>query len=532
MELQDQIFEAISKQGFNPVRGNVYIEMAKWKSWYRGNVNDFHSYNLKTISGNTTSRKRLSLQMGKKVCEDWATLLFNEEVEMNIKDDDALNDQVQEVLQENNFRVEFSGLLEKTFALGTGVLIEFIQDGEVMIDYITGDNIIVTSYRNQKINGICAVNAFEQNGYNITHLAYHTFKKGVYEIVHKTYASDEKTQLGKAVPISSVFNTELSDEPIRLNVKQPHFQVIKPNIANNFDLENPMGLSVIANSIDSLMGADKKYDSFMNEYDAARHRILLDSEFTKTQLEYDETSATQRFVNYFDSEQMEFQAAPMGNSDKKIEFFNAPIRAEEHYKGISTELQLIGFKSGLGTDYYAFDARGVYQNEKAIISENSDLWANKKKHEIILTKALRGMIKAIAYLLTNKELTDDDVDIKLADSIIIDDEALKEADKDLMDRGMMAKYQYLMKWYGMTEDEAKKQIHEAEEETTASMSFEDNVPEDVDGAEDNPFPKPLEMEDMETFMQRFMGSPRMKAEYPDEDQRLAIANKVWQERMT
>ena len=77
---RQDILLAISSRGQNPVQGTIYQRMADWKSWYRGNVNNFHRYQIKNVKGHTRTCQRLSMQMAKKVCEDWTTLIFNESV--------------------------------------------------------------------------------------------------------------------------------------------------------------------------------------------------------------------------------------------------------------------------------------------------------------------------------------------------------------------------------------------------------------------------------------------------------------------
>ena len=478
------ILEVISKRGQNPVYGTMYNMMANWKSWYRGDVNDFHRYNIKTINGRVSERQRLSLQMAKKVCEDWSTLLFNEEVEINIKDDDALNEELQRILDDNNFRLETSALIERTFALGTGAFVEFINDGEVMIDYITGDNIIVTSYRNQKINGIVAINTFDLGDEVVTHLAFHDYAKGVYTIENRAYMHRDESRLGRAVPLTQVFGEAAPTEIIVFETEAPHFQIIKPNVVNNYELENPLGVSIFANSIDTLMAIDRTFDSFLNEYEAARHRIIVDADITKQHMTLTDNGDVQ-FINYFDTDQMEYQSAPMGG-DEAIKFYNAPIRTQEHIDGLNRLMQTFGFKCGLGTDYYAFDSRGVYQNEKAVVSEHSDLWASKSKHEVYLVKAFKGMMKALAYLYNGTILEDEDIEVTLADSIIIDDEAQYAKDLELVDRSALPMYKFLMKWHGLTEEEAKEQIAEANQGGLVDFEFEEGLPEVVEEEVEEP----------------------------------------------
>jgi A118 family predicted phage portal protein len=472
--------------------------------------------------------------MAKKGCEDWTTLLFNEKVQITVNDE-AINDEVHKVLDDNNFDVEFSNLLEKSFAVGTGVMIEFINNDKIMIDYIAGDMLIVTAYRNNDITGICTVNEIQDGKDIITHLTYHDLRdvvidgesKSVYTIEHEVFVSPNASQLGKSAPITRVFSEQEAqqlavtvDGEIKFIVSYEtdtaHFQIVKPNIVNNFDMDNPMGISVFANNIDTLKAMDLKNDSFTNEYELAKHRIMVDANQVTKEINK-ATSTGMQVVRPFDTNDSVFLGMNLSNSDKAIEFYNAEIRAEEHKIGVGFDLQTYGFKLGLGTDYYAFDARGVYQNEKAVVSENSDLWANKKKHEIILVQVWTNLVKSILFLLKETNVIGGDIetleiDVKPDDSIIIDDEALYIKDLDRVDRGTLPAWKVEVKWFGLTEEEAKANIAEA------------NTFEEVD----NPMPIPNEGEDEETFIARFMSDEEMMLEFPDEAQRRAIAQETFE----
>ena len=56
MKLYDNIQNELSKKNINVQVGTMYDMMAIWKSWYRGNVNDFHYYNATLADGSTINR--------------------------------------------------------------------------------------------------------------------------------------------------------------------------------------------------------------------------------------------------------------------------------------------------------------------------------------------------------------------------------------------------------------------------------------------------------------------------------------------
>jgi A118 family predicted phage portal protein len=473
------------------------------------------------------------MNMAKKGCEDWTTLLFNEKVQITV-DNDAINDQVRKVLDDNNFDVEFSNLLEKSFALGTGVMIEFIHNGKVMIDYIIGDMVIISSYRNNDITGICTVNEIQDGKDIITHLTHHDIRDvqvgnefvSQYIIEHEVFISQRASQLGKTAPITMVFNDQEANNlavdvdgqtkfMVVYETDTAHFQIIKPNIVNNYDMDNPMGISIFANSIDNLKSMDLKFDSFSNEFELAKHRIMVDA----TSVTKEITTATQtgtQITRPFDTNDRVFLGMNLKNEDKAINYFNAPIRADEHFTGLNFDVQTYGFSLGFGTDYYAYDARGVYQNIDAVYSELSDLYSNKKKHEIILVKAWTNLVKSILFLLRETGVIAGDIDtldivVKPDDSIIINDEAILKQLKEDMSDSLVPEWMYVMARYKISKPDAIALIAEANA-----------------GVEETTMPIPNEGEDEETFIARFMADEDMIIEFPDETQRRAIAQETFE----
>ena len=76
--------------------------------------------------------------MAKKICEDWANLLLNEKVAIQASDYET---RLTEILESNNFLVRANQLIEQSFALGTGALVEYISGEDILIDYVRAEMI-------------------------------------------------------------------------------------------------------------------------------------------------------------------------------------------------------------------------------------------------------------------------------------------------------------------------------------------------------------------------------------------------------
>ena len=81
------IQELITQLSNNPLYiANNRSNVNRWDQWYSGYVPSFHQYSV--YNGKKCNVMRMSsLQMAKKVSEDWADLLFNERVGITLIDD-------------------------------------------------------------------------------------------------------------------------------------------------------------------------------------------------------------------------------------------------------------------------------------------------------------------------------------------------------------------------------------------------------------------------------------------------------------
>lgn len=467
MELYNNIASVLSKKGINLVVGSIYDLQQIWKSWYRGNVNDFHYYTLR-VDGKEEQCERKTMNMPKKVCEDIAKLLWTEKTRIELSNKNATK-RLWEVLdsKENSFTVNFPIFLEKALAIGTGVLIEYKnKNGKTVIDYLDGTVFIPYKYTNGYISGGITVSRsveeVRKKKIYYTHLTYHEYENGIYRRYNELYKSSIETELGKEDNFTQRFPKvkELEEIP----TSTPRFQVFKPNIANNFDTESPMGISILANSIDRFKSIDIKYDSFSNEFELGKKRILVDQSAMKGQMQVDE-NGNQRFVQYFDANDKAYVGinGMEGQPVKEIDF---SLRTKEHIEAINAELNWLSSNVGLGENYYKFDGNTVYKNQQEVMSENSQAFRTKEHYDIITNDVIYDLVKVICEMegiKTNK------ITIIPDDSIIEDKNTEQLRAQQEVTAGLRSKKSYLMDIKGMSEQEAEEELQKIQEEKMSNQ---------------------------------------------------------------
>lgn len=466
MKLYENIASALSKKGINLVVGNIYDMQEIWKSWYRGNVNDFHYYTLR-VNGKEEKCERKTMNMPKKICEDITKLLWTEKTRIELSNKKA-TERLWEVLdnKENSFTVNFPIFIEKALAVGTGVLIEYKNEQDkTIIDYLDGTVAIPYKYTNSYISGLITISRFveeiRKKKIYYTHITYHEYENGTYRRLNELYKSSIETELGKEESFTDKFPNvkELEEIP----TSTPRFQIFKPNVANNFDMDSPMGISVLANSIDRFKAIDTKYDCFCNEFELGRKRILVDQSAMKGQMQVD-GDGTRRFVQYFDANDKAYVGinGMEGQPVKEIDF---SLRHAEHIDSINAELNWLSSNIGLGGNFYKFNGQST-KTATEVISENSDAFRTKEHYSIIVHDVIYDLVKVICEM---EGIKANKISIIPDDSIIEDKNAEQIRAQQEVIAGLMSKISYLMNVKGMTEEKAKEELQKIQDEKMSNQ---------------------------------------------------------------
>ena len=436
----------------------------KWLQWYKGNVDEFHIY--EEYNGvNKVSCKRKSLNMAKKVCEDWANLLMNEKTDVVAKDTKE-QEELWKLLNSVKFWVKGNVGVEKTFALGAGAFVSsFDNKLKPRLQFVNKTKIYPITVDQDEIIECAFVNVNSRNVIIQLHI------KG--NIINEQYIPDDD---GNYIVRTIVFEKQketddlgklISDESVDTGSNIKWFQIIQPNIANNVDLSSPLGISIFANAIDTLQGVDLAYDGFCEEMRIGKAKVFIDKKLTR----YDEKG--EKIL--FDVNQTGFYYIGDGNQEKQpLTIYNPALRTDGYFNGINNALNLLSSKVGFGSNHYRFDNGGI-STATQVISENSDMFRALKKHEILLQEAIIGVCKALMYInnnFTNNTYKFDlngNLEVKFDDSIIEDKEAQKMSDRQDVNMNIMSKIQYRMKWYNEDEETAKKEIEKIKEENATNF---------------------------------------------------------------
>ena len=460
-----------SKQGYDiseKLNWDKYVNI--WDSWYRGKVRKFHNYYIYNGQRKVKMEKK-SLQGAKKVSEDWADLIFNEKVTINLKSDDdtkALN----KILKQNNATVIINQGFEKSFALGTGALVVSVQNMEkeenildvtnsrIKLEFVECKKIIPLTWENGKIIECAFVTTKHRKGQTYIYIAMHIIsEQGNYIIKNYMFKGKYSSFVEANEEEKEGFLDEFDTES---NI--PWFAIITPNICNNIDSETPFGISVYANSIDTLKSLDDAYDGLDNETNLGRRRVFVAEEM----MSFD--SGEQKMV--FDPNDISVYRMPKGfNKDSMIEHDSSDLRTDKYASTVDYQLMLLSLKCGFGKERYKFDGASI-QTATGVISENSDMFRTLKKHELIAESTLIATVKAIAYASTtfgNVDINADEITIDFDDSIIEDKGAEQTRAQVEVGNGTRSKKSYMKNIRNMTDKQIEKELQKIQEEKMSNQ---------------------------------------------------------------
>lgn len=428
-----------------------------YENWYRGKVPSFHRYSVYNGKKKIT-RVRRSMKMAKQCCEDWASLLMNEKVEIVVADKKEMN----ELLMKLDFWTKTNNSVEYGFALSMAALVlsvdginatlydngeivvDSFDDADVYLDVLSIKRIIPITWSNRKIVE-CAFVMEDNDEEKVISL--HLVENGEYVIKTVYY----NVQGNKAVRTIT----------FRTGSMNPWFVIVHPNLVNNLEIDSPYPISVFANATDTLKSMDTKYDSYDVEFTQGKKRTYVSSKMNRI----DEN--TGEIVSTFDPDDTIVYQIPEGtsiNGEEKPLIVNVsdPLRAAEHSQAIQDELNYFSKQVGLGIEYYKFE-KGRVMTATQVISEKSDTFRNLKKHETIFEKALITLIKSLMYICNTfttkyRFSSPEKVEVLFDDSIIEDKSTEKENSRKDLDSGVISAVEFRMKWYGEDEDTAIKNI--------------------------------------------------------------------------
>lgn len=422
---------------------------------------------------------RRTLKPAQMVCDEWVSLLFNDDTVISCEDEQC-NEWLQDFLQRIHFVSRSQGIIAKGFALGTWAWALWIDTAKSKLQVRRYDArmIIPLSWDDDGITECAFCTRVSIKGKMLDQLQLHVVNEaGTYEVRTRLWELD-----GTAVTLEGIV------EDFDTTGDVPWFAVCSPMIENTRVDLSPYGQSVFANAIDALQSVDLAYDAMVNEVDLAKMRIFI-SDMLVEYSTYDEqgNKVSHKQALPFGKDNTIFRK--VASNDDLITTYAPAMRTEAQVKSFRNALQIMGYTCGFGLTYFDVDSAGGVKTATQVSTDNSQLMRNIRKHENGIQEAVEQIVRAIfqagRVFLDAPQRDEGAVQIMFDDSIITDTAAMKSEDMSEIASGIMNEWEYRVKWYGESPEEAKANVPDAAAEADESLfNGEDEGEDEVSDADE------------------------------------------------
>lgn len=344
-------------------------------------------------------------------------------------------------------------------------------------DVFTPGDFMIIDHDNLNINGIIFFDHYVKEKKYYTRLEYHRFVETrdgdrtyyPYYISNKAYVSKSENGRGDPIPLKQTKWADLMEETppiLKENGERldgPMFGIFRTPAANNIDMSTPLGLPVFTEAIEEFMDLDVAYSRNSGEIFDSERIVLADD-----RLMYESGTKVQKFVSGVKNAAVKiarYVKNVFGNGPEEFyQEINPQLNTETRITGINFYLSQIGYKCGFSNGYFVFDektgmvtATQVESDDRRTIQLIKDI---RDKLESCLDGALYAMSK-YADLYNLSPVGPYEVVYDFGD-ITYNREEDRARWWNYVIQGKVPAWQYFVKFEGMTEEDAKAMVEEAQ----------------------------------------------------------------------
>ena len=336
------------------------------------------------------------------------------------------------------------------------------------VDVYTSDEFEVAHSTGGKIDGVVFHNAEKLGDKWYTRLEYHRFEGGSYVISNKCYVGSSKGNTEKRIDIALTPWADLADETSISNIEDTLFAVFRTPGANNIDLGSALGLPIFSEAIQELRDLDIAYSRNAKEVLDSKRTVLLDSDtMLSAGTSVPKTSAALGRAR----EQMGLPDYVRNVRGDGREMFyqeiDPTLRTETRMVGINALLGQIGFKVGFSPGYFVFNEKTGMVTATQVESDDRRTIQFIKDIRDQLEECLSGLIYALNVFATLYGLAPAGSYEAVYDfgDLTYNREEDRTRWWGYVVAGKIPMWMFLVKFEGMTEDEAKAAVAEAQPKT-------------------------------------------------------------------
>ena len=356
----------------------------------------------------------------------------------------------------------------------------FIKPNGESLDVFTPADVMIVDYDNQGIKGIIFKDSYTVGRKYYTRLEYHRFVEttvdGVttypYYVSNRAYVSKSPQSIGDKIDLKQTKWADLmADTPpiLKANGEKldgPLYGILRTPQANNVDISTPLGLPVFAEGIEELGDIDVAYSRNAGEIKDSQKIALLDDRLLMPSGTPVSAMSPRGMENRRNEMKLpHYVKNVFGQVEKEFyQEINPQLNTDARLAGINALLSQLSYKCGFSSGYFVFNEKTGMVTATQVEADDRRTIQFIKDVRDKLEDCLNGVIYALNVFadlyglapVGAYEITYDFGDITYN----------REEDRarwwQYVVQGKVPAWLYFVKFEGMTPDEAKAMVKEAE----------------------------------------------------------------------
>lgn len=443
----DWAIRALEGMGHEPDR-SMDEKIDQWWSWYDCS-NEFYRPLKRDVGGRTVEVEHMTLRPARMVADEHAALMCSDGSELSC-DDEGMRAWLDATA--SGFVAASAPMISRAMALGTAGLfpdLERAADGSWSVRMRWYDaRCLIQLSADEGESVACAV----ASDVLVAGRRLHQLKvvepdpaTGLYRMVTRLFdpgRSDEEVLPGGIIP------------ELPLGTEMRPYALVTPTIGNTYDDAAPLGVSVYDDGIDAIRLLDETFNQFYWHVKLSTPRVFMDDEMVSRDPKTGRVDLTTTLDEVLFS-----RVAGTVTDRVPITVYNPEMRVEESERSIDDALSILSLKCRLGPNYFSFTRSSGLRTATEVVSDNSVLLrsvrANENSAGPAISGAFRGAYAAWLSLSGRPSADVPDLEVAWDDSVIEDTQTTRTQMKDDISRGLCPRWEYLVRFHGMTEEEAR-----------------------------------------------------------------------------
>lgn len=356
----------------------------------------------------------------------------------------------------------------------------FIKPNGESLDVFTPADVMIVDYDNQEIKGIIFKDSYTVGRKYYTRLEYHRFVEttvdGVttypYYVSNRAYVSKSPQSIGNKIDLKQTKWADLmADTPpiLKANGEKldgPLFGVLRTPQANNVDISTPLGLPVFAEGIEELGDIDVAYSRNAEEIKDSQKIALLDDRLLMPSGTPVSAMSPRGMENRRNEMKLPHYVKNVFGQDGK-EFYqeiNPQLNTDARLAGINALLSQLSYKCGFSSGYFVFNEKTGMVTATQVEADDRRTIQLIKDVRDKLEDCLNGVIYALNVFADLYDLTP--VGVYEITYDFGDITYNREEDRarwwQYVVQGKVPAWLFFVKFEGMTEEDAKAMVKEAQ----------------------------------------------------------------------